>query len=244
MYLGTFNTKEDAELVVDRYFFNLSKDNYFRLTHKDKFECPEAIECSWCNEEKLIGEFSIPLLLDFKNICNTCYSNRQSRRYVKELINGYTQKDLKSRDFKSYISYELIKIRSRCKREGKDYDLSTEKVYDILVKQQFLCAISNLPLSHQTSTLMSCSIDRLDPEKGYLLNNIQITSYAINIMKNRLKLEEFFSLCHAVSKSQPFTQEVDLYQERYLMGTKKTSHIKDCLETWCDSEELLSQYRE
>ena len=70
-------------------------------------------------------------------------------------------------------------------------------------KQKGLCALSGVPLTHirgngQCPT--NISIDRIDSSKGYEIDNIQLVSYMVNIMKNKFTKEELVWWCKQIIK--------------------------------------------
>lgn len=56
-----------------------------------------------------------------------------------------------------------------------------------------VCPFLNIPLKsgRQKLTQNSPSLDRIDPQRGYVRGNLQILSHKANAMKNSATLEEF-----------------------------------------------------
>jgi len=101
-----------------------------------------------------------------------------------------------------YFSGDFI---SRCKRGAKArniiWELSHNDLDNIMKKQNFKCNLTNellmygyIPLNDYTA-----SIDRIDSNKGYIKNNIQILHKNVNLAKQSLSQMEFITLCKKVA---------------------------------------------
>lgn len=82
---------------------------------------------------------------------------------------------------------------SRLKRgyRVKENDLTIDFLMDLLEKQDGLCAVSGLPLQFEYKNCCSASIDRVNPELGYLQDNVVLTCQWVNMGRNRTPIEEF-----------------------------------------------------
>lgn len=80
--------------------------------------------------------------------------------------------------------------KNRAKTKGLDYDLTIEWATESLPTT---CPVLGIPLSWGTSSFMgsSPSIDRLLPERGYLMENCRIISLRANTIKTDATIEEF-----------------------------------------------------
>jgi len=70
-------------------------------------------------------------------------------------------------------------------------------VYNLLVKQNFRCAICNIPIMFAGDEFpqhMRASIDRIDNNLGYTKDNIQLVSLPINHAKGRSNDSEVLNL--------------------------------------------------
>lgn len=73
--------------------------------------------------------------------------------------------------------------------------LKAEQLIDMYTKQEGLCSISGVPMTFikvvgGDKVHTNLSIDRIDPSKGYELDNIQLVCAIVNIMKSILTTEE------------------------------------------------------
>jgi len=74
--------------------------------------------------------------------------------------------------------------------------------------QEGRCALSGVYLTWQTGEGIqdfNVSIDRKDPKKGYLPENIQLVAYRVNVMKHVLGESEFYWWCrNIVTKKEQY----------------------------------------
>mgnify|MGYP000085240042 CR=1 FL=1 len=73
------------------------------------------------------------------------------------------------------------------------WDLTSTEVLDLWHRQEARCAVTNLYMNHHgdVNDLKNASIDRLDNEKGYAIENIRLVCSAINKMRGSLTESEF-----------------------------------------------------
>jgi hypothetical protein len=94
--------------------------------------------------------------------------------------------EMRSRDrecYRQYLATKLIKgARERAKGKGLPFDLDEHKEEIAIRVSKMECEASGLPLRVNDGRFGwdSPSIDRMDPEKGYVYENIRIISWALN----------------------------------------------------------------
>ena len=110
---------------------------------------------------------------------------------------------------KKFINRKLQRLRNECEVRRKLYfNLTTDVVMEMLEKQEYKCAMTGDYLEFVTGGELdgknprSCSIDRLDNGQGYSINNIQLTSVKVNLMRNKMCMEEFVKVCKQVASSR------------------------------------------
>lgn len=100
-------------------------------------------------------------------------------------------------------------VIGNAKKRDIQIEVTKEKCYDILVSQDFKCAISGLPIEIAKSSAdhnegkTTASLDRIDSYKPYELGNVQWVHKDINMMKHIFSLEYFINLCQAVVNHLP-----------------------------------------
>lgn len=113
------------------------------------------------------------------------------------------KRNIYGEDYPFYIIHK--KFKSRAKNANVEFILTYLDIKNLWIKQQGKCRYSNLELSLPNSfsewlkpEIMS--IDRINPHIGYTVENTQIVSKEINMMKNIFTEENFINKCRLVSE--------------------------------------------
>lgn len=103
----------------------------------------------------------------------------------------------RSRRSESYISGNWRRyFRQLCqyKKEARK-DINEDMLLEILERQEYTCALSGMELTcvraKGVTFRTNASIDRIDSNLGYNIENIQIVCNVVNKMKQDLSMEEF-----------------------------------------------------
>jgi hypothetical protein len=83
-----------------------------------------------------------------------------------------------------------------------EWNVSIEYLWELFIKQNKKCAISNIPLHFNTNKINTgwiSSLDRIDNRKGYAEDNVRWIFTPLNIMKNNYNDDLFFELCAVVN---------------------------------------------
>lgn len=99
-------------------------------------------------------------------------------------------------------------IRNCAKRRNIKWDegLTLEYLWNLLVKQDFKCALTSMPIQltkerkngNVNFSKMTASLDRIDSNKDYTIDNVQWIHKDINFMKNDFDQDYFKNLCKLV----------------------------------------------
>jgi hypothetical protein len=88
------------------------------------------------------------------------------------------------------------------KRRGIPVEITKQYLWDVLVKQNFICALSGVLLILNSKNGCydgNASIDRIDSSKAYIEGNIQWVHKYVNLMKLDKSSEEFIRWCKLVA---------------------------------------------
>lgn len=95
------------------------------------------------------------------------------------------------------------RFQNNAKSRNIEFDITIQDIWNIYIEQNRKCALSGVDLvffkGKKNNKLTNVSIDRIDSNQGYLINNIQLVHKTINIMKNALSDQEFILWCNTVS---------------------------------------------
>lgn len=131
-------------------------------------------------------------------ICNECCRDRQIKSIYKNPRN--------------YLSVRLADTRQRAKKHEIELDERVDLtfLYDLFKSQDGLCAISKLPMTWMHEGLASnhgsrrgtnISIDRIDPEQGYLPENIRLVCDRVNKLKSNMVDGDLYFWCAILAKA-------------------------------------------
>lgn len=110
---------------------------------------------------------------------------------------------------KQYQNYKDIdgqyyaRILTGARQRKLPFEISIQDMYDILFRQNFICALSGLKLECDFSN-MTASLDRIDSQKGYTLSNIQWLHKDVNSIKLDYKQWYFVYICFRIANFRDY----------------------------------------
>lgn len=83
-----------------------------------------------------------------------------------------------------------------------EFSITIEDGWNLYIKQNRKCALSGVDIYFGESNACpyTASLDRIDSNKGYTLDNVQWVHTKVNIMKNKFDQTEFIDFCSKISK--------------------------------------------
>lgn len=104
----------------------------------------------------------------------------------------------------------FTQIKRSAKRRGIEFDLDKDYIWELLIKQEFTCALSGQQIKFVKKLKngdldferITGSLDRIDSSKGYIRGNVQWVHKMINQMKWHFQEEEFIGMCELVAKKR------------------------------------------
>jgi len=146
--------------------------------------------------------------------CKKC-NIKTSHRFVKNKTNGYyscsvcLENNSKRYRKQHWLKYLAQKANSR-KKDGSEI-LSEEILTKIYEKQNKCCALSGMAFD-MSEELYRPSLDRIDSNKPYTTDNIQLVLFIVNKMKRELKESEFMSICYNISQNYQYNIKPYLFK--------------------------------
>ncbi len=107
----------------------------------------------------------------------------------------------------------LLKRGARLR--GLSVEVEWIELKELLDKQGGLCALSGVPIvladSHASlqSGQRTASVDRIDSNKGYTLDNVQWIHKDVNFMKQEYPQDYFLAFCRAITLTHPGSVDAD-----------------------------------
>ncbi len=95
-----------------------------------------------------------------------------------------------------YLKHRQRGIRSRCKETGVEYALQGGYLADLFRKQSGRCFYTDLPMKVHFGTKKpgarsdSVSVDRIEPDSGYVVGNVVLCTSRANAIKSNCSLAE------------------------------------------------------
>lgn len=188
-----------------------------RVARVLNYQIAKIKKCNGCKEEKDIKEFS---LRNFTASNGLKYERLRSK--CKKCENDYahnawaTNPELRSRKLKNKRNDRSLKslIQNRIaawKKKTPNSDLTTEYLLGVFEKQGGKCYYTGESLEMlrifewKEKFQNSISLDRLNPEKGYMRGNVVFCSYVINTMKGTLTEQKFYDRMRQIlaNRSEP-----------------------------------------
>ena len=184
----TINCAECNKEVIKR--ISQSKGlRYCSIECKNKNQSLKVKFCKCCKEIKTREEFGLHTRSKTKekqirNICKNCSAKglfiKTPEAYMRRLLNGIRGD----------------KSRGECL-------VTLEDLINLYYKQNKLCALSGKEMTHEVGKgkiFSNISVDRIDSNKGYSLDNIQLLCVGINGMKSDLEINKFRQVCKEITE--------------------------------------------
>jgi hypothetical protein len=94
-------------------------------------------------------------------------------------------------------------ILNNAKNRNIIVNISIQQAWDLFLKQDRKCALSGVelkfaPTRRTMSTHTTASLDRIDSNKDYTIDNVQWIHKDINFMKKDLEQNEFLDMCKKI----------------------------------------------
>ena len=128
----------------------------------------------------------------------------------------FLQKSTKGSDFccssckheyklKFELDYKINRLlngsKARAFSKALPFNLTLEYLKELYEEQEGLCAVTNKPFcftAHPTKHVAnkdSVSLDRIDPDLGYIKGNVRFVTFQVNCAKGFYTDEEFYEMC-------------------------------------------------
>lgn len=126
--------------------------------------------------------------------CKKCKSIAFRRRLNERAKNNTIERTLNER---------FLGLRDRNKRLNSELDFGFNYLIELWNYQEGKCAISKIPMTYVTRNgrvFTNVSIDRINPNIGYKIGNIQLVCMAVNQMKSDMTMDELYYFCENILK--------------------------------------------
>ena len=139
------------------------------------------------------------------------YRKHQSCGCDTAIIQGNNAKRIRWKGVGDLSKSMFTACRRNAKVRNIEFHITIENAWEQFKKQDGMCALSGVPIKLFVGNLRSdrkgrtASIDRIDNNKGYTIDNIQWVHKTVNLMKNIANQPEFIDWCKKIAE---FNQSV------------------------------------
>lgn len=162
----------------------------------------EKYICSECKMYKSVDEFFHVTHNKYRKemsyMCKEC-KKKVRKEKVEELS-----------DAESLLNTMKIRLhdaKNRAKKKNLYFDLTLDDLMNLWTQQKGKCALTGFAMTYKyicNKYKYSVSLDRINPEKGYTLDNLQLVCHAANMMKGTFSEDELLKFCNAIIKNKNY----------------------------------------
>ncbi len=169
-----------------------------------------------------ISDKNLTLLSEYKGVnvlvkilchCGNKFSSTPQRIFSNDTTSCGCLKSLggiRSKMWKGYgdiSSSYFSSVRNSAKSRGLELGVTIEQIWELFLKQNRKCALSGIDISFEPNfgkfyRNQTASLDRINSDIGYVLDNIQWVHKDWNISKQDKTDEDFINMCHLISDYQ------------------------------------------
>jgi len=122
------------------------------------------------------------------NVCSSCKQDQRNKSISKSP--------------KSFMQHLIWQLKSKRIKEGYEWTITIDDLMEIYNSQKGICLLSGIKLTHikgKGHIDTNISLDRINNDKGYTPDNIQIIAYVVNMMRRTMPVNEFKKICKDVA---------------------------------------------
>lgn len=173
-----------------------------------------------------------------ETICRACEASI-AKQYRQEHPDRLAKIKETHRDKNFGIRYHVQeKISSWRKASTVLSDLTVEYLIDLYYQQNGLCHYTGVPMVFgwvdgkiHSNTL---SLDKIDPDKGYVIGNVAWCTYLVNTMKQNLSKNEFMNtISGIISKGKPMVATTSVEKLQQLSAHARLGSLAALVEDVC-----------
>jgi len=161
-------------------------------------------ECKKCGETDTLKFYH-----NNKSKCKKCSLLELKLKYENNELGNVYKKAENWRNL-NFIRVRVLQAKHRAKRKKLEFELTDNIIEEKLKNQDGKCYITRIPLVLTANNWATMSIDRLDSNLGYTIENTILVTWFINQSKNKMLLNEFIEhmkLCYKGITENPIFYE-------------------------------------
>jgi hypothetical protein len=118
-------------------------------------------------------------------------------------------------------------LKRKAKERNLSFELTAQQLWDLFNAQKGLCALSGEPLVFSVAidknhnldrTLHTASLDRIDNNKGYTIDNVQWIHKILNHMRRQYSVADYVYWCEKVAEyHKPKAVDTSVPDTKYIV---------------------------
>lgn len=174
--------------------------------NRESKRIPSPVRIKPINLDNATKQCSRCKLWKYKDYFNKAGKNRDGLNYsCKSCISKITEKyrDRKDTQRKSWIrntvrGWAYTSLKHMKERIEYDCSLTIDDIEKLYHFQNGKCALTGVEFVFGDVSDHRPSVDRIDPTRGYHIDNVRITTWRVNRTKSNLNDTEYIDMCRAV----------------------------------------------
>lgn len=163
-------------------FSNVTIINDTPIMPKGRREYHFLVKCNNCGKEFLKAKWTFGVYR-----CQ-CYKT------VNGAYNYQGYKNISATYFKS--------CKANAKSKNREFTITKKDIWELWLKQKGKCALTGLELkierNYKKMKNMTASLDRIDSDRGYTMDNVQWIHKDVNRMKSNFSQKYFITMCRLI----------------------------------------------
>jgi hypothetical protein len=156
-----------------------------------------------CGYEKLV--YCLTLIKGQSTACFNCGHGNKG------------ESNAKWKGYKEVPGSFINRITSRSKKSNREVEINAKDVYELWTKQNKKCALSGLSINFTNvnkgtpdkpwskyDLVCTASLDRIDSNKGYTKDNVQLVHKDVNMIKKEYDQNYFLKLCQLITENNKY----------------------------------------
>lgn len=104
------------------------------------------------------------------------------------------------------------RLRRNAKKRSIPFSIEAKDIYNLFIQQKEKCKLSGeeikLEITAENRSLQTASLDRIDSNKGYTIDNVQWVHKDVNNMKWNMDNSKFIHWCKTITEYQAKKNEI------------------------------------
>lgn len=192
-------SKYENQFTIGQKFGKWEISNTKIIPHEKSKEAQIECKCE-CGKKRLV--YCLTLTKGQSTACFNCGHGNKG------------ENNSKWKGYKEVPGAFINRIMNRSKKANREVEITAENIYNLWIKQNRKCALSGLPIDFTNTNpgninrkeskydlICTASLDRIDSNKGYTIDNTQLVHKDVNMIKKEYDQNYFLSLCKLITEN-------------------------------------------